>query len=133
VVRPRDALMLAQIVLEAGWPEEGIAVVPSTTQDAAPLVEDDRFKLLTFTGSPEVGWSLKNKAGMKRVTLELGGNAAVVVAADADAEFAAARIVWGGTVNAGQTCVSVQRVYHDASLEGFEDELPRRFETLVTG
>jgi glyceraldehyde-3-phosphate dehydrogenase (NADP+) len=130
---PISALKLAQIVLEAGWPEEGIAVVPSTTADAAPLVEDDRFKLLTFTGSPEVGWSLKNRAGMKRVTLELGGNAAVVVAADADAEFAADRIVWGGTVNAGQTCISVQRVYHDASLQGFEEELTRRFETLVTG
>jgi len=130
---PISALKLAQIVLEAGWPEEGIAVVPSSTADAAPLVEDDRFKLLTFTGSPEVGWSLKNRAGMKRVTLELGGNAAVVVAADADAGFAAERIVWGGTVNAGQTCISVQRVYHDASLEGFEEDLTRRFETLVTG
>ena len=98
---PISALKLAQIVLEAGWPEEGIAVVPSTTADAAPLVEDDRFKLLTFTGSPEVGWALKNRAGMKRVTLELGGNAAVVVAADADADFAAERIVWGGTVERG--------------------------------
>ena len=94
---PISALKLAQIVLEAGWPEEGIAVVPSTTADAAPLVEDDRIKLLTFTGSPEVGWALKNRAGMKRVTLELGGNAAVVVAADADADYAAERIVWGGT------------------------------------
>ena len=83
---PISALKLAQIVLEAGWPEEGIAVVPSTTADAAPLVEDDRIKLLTFTGSPAVGWALKNRAGMKRVTLELGGNAAVVVAADADAD-----------------------------------------------
>src|SRR5205814_608859 len=83
-----------------------------TTTDAAPLVEDDRLKLLTFTGSPAVGWGLKNRAGMKRVTLELGGNAAVVVAADADAGYAAERIVWGGTANAGQTCISVQRVYH---------------------
>src|SRR4029079_8667593 len=103
VVRPRDALMLAQIVLEAGWPEEGIAVVPSTTQDAAPLVEDDRFKLLTFTGSPPVGWSRRHNAGRRGSTLELGGNAAVVVAADADADFAAERIVWGGTANSGQT------------------------------
>jgi glyceraldehyde-3-phosphate dehydrogenase (NADP+) len=130
---PISALKLARIVLEAGWPEEGIAVVPSTTADAAPLVEDDRIKLLTFTGSPAVGWELKNRAGMKRVTLELGGNAAVVVAADADADYAAERIVWGGTVNAGQTCISVQRVYHHESLDGFEDDLVRRFESLVTG
>ena len=130
---PISALKLAQIVLEAGWPEEGIAVVPSTTADAAPLVEDDRFKLLTFTGSPAVGWELKGRAGMKRVTLELGGNAAVVVAADADADYAAERIVWGGTANAGQTCISVQRVYHHESLDGFEDDLARRFGSLVAG
>jgi len=130
---PISALKLAQIVLEAGWPEEGIAVVPSTTTDAAPLVEDDRIKLLTFTGSPVVGWGLKNRAGMKRVTLELGGNAAVVVAADADAAYAAERVVWGGTTNAGQTCISVQRVYHHESLEGFEDDLVRRFEQIVVG
>jgi glyceraldehyde-3-phosphate dehydrogenase (NADP+) len=130
---PISALKLAQILLEAGWPEVGIAVVPSTTKDAAPLVEDDRIKLLTFTGSPPVGWGLKNRAGMKRVTLELGGNAAVVVAADADAAYAAERIVWGGTTNAGQTCISVQRVYHHESLAGFEDDLVRRFEQLVVG
>jgi acyl-CoA reductase-like NAD-dependent aldehyde dehydrogenase len=130
---PISALRLARIVLEAGWPEEGIAVVPSTTADAAPLVEDERIKLLTFTGSPDVGWGLKNRAGMKRVTLELGGNAAVVVAADADADYAAERIVWGGTNNAGQTCISVQRVYHDESLDGFEDDLAQRFGALVAG
>jgi glyceraldehyde-3-phosphate dehydrogenase (NADP+) len=70
---------------------------------------------------------------MKRVTLELGGNAAVVVAADADAAYAAERIVWGGTINAGQTCISVQRVYHHESLDGFEDDLAHRFEELVVG
>ena len=100
---PISALKLAQIVLEAGWPEEGIAVVPSSTTDASPLVEDDRIKLLTFTGSPVVGWGLKNRAGMKRVTLELGGNAAVIVHADADVEYAAERIAWGGFTYAGQT------------------------------
>src|SRR3954464_7782924 len=127
---PVSALRRAQLVLGAGWPEEGIAVVPSTTADAAPLVEDDRIKLLTFTGSPPVAWALKNRAGMKRVTLELGGNASVVVAADADAAYAAERIVWGGTMNAGQACISVQRVYHDASLDGFAEDLARRFDAL---
>ncbi|HEU4572475.1 MAG TPA: aldehyde dehydrogenase family protein [Candidatus Limnocylindrales bacterium] len=130
---PIASLKLAEIVLEAGWPEDGIAVVPSTTADASPLVEDDRIKLLTFTGSPAVGWGLKARAGMKRVTLELGGNAAVIVHADADADFAAERIVWGGTSYAGQTCISVQRVYAHESIDGFEAELVSRFESLVVG
>jgi acyl-CoA reductase-like NAD-dependent aldehyde dehydrogenase len=130
---PISAFKLAQIVVEAGWPEEGIAVVPSTTAHAAPLVEDPRIKLLTFTGSPAVGWGLKNRAGFKRVTLELGGNAAVIVHADADTDYAAERIVWGGTTNAGQTCISVQRVYVHDSLESFQDELVQRFEQLVVG
>ena len=84
-----------------------------------------RIKLLTFTGSPPVGWSLKSRAGCKRVTLELGGNAAVIVHADADADYAAERIVWGGTTNAGQTCISVQRVYVHDSLDGLRGR-PRR-------
>ncbi|HSL64237.1 MAG TPA: aldehyde dehydrogenase family protein [Gaiellaceae bacterium] len=108
---PVSSFLLAQIVLEAGWPEGGIAVVPSTTEDAAPLVEDERLKLLTFTGSPAVGWALKARSGRKRVTLELGGNAAVIVHRDADVAYAAERIAWGATVQSGQSCISVQRVY----------------------
>lgn len=124
---PVSALRLGRIVLEAGWPTGGIAVVPSSTDVAAPLVEDDRIKLLTFTGSPAVGWGLRARAGRKRVTLELGGNAGVIVNADADVAFAAERVAWGGFVYSGQTCISVQRVLvhadvHDAFLEAF---LPR--------
>ncbi|HET7043907.1 MAG TPA: aldehyde dehydrogenase family protein [Gaiellaceae bacterium] len=130
---PISSLKLARLILEAGWPEQGIAVVPSSTADAAPLVEDDRIRLLTFTGSPAVGWALKSRAGRKRVTLELGGNAAVIVHEDADAEYAAERIVWGGTTYAGQTCISVQRVYAHESLAGFEDDLAERFGRLVVG
>jgi acyl-CoA reductase-like NAD-dependent aldehyde dehydrogenase len=130
---PLSALKLGEIILEAGWPEDGIAVVPSTTGDASPLVEDDRIKLLTFTGSPAVGWSLKPRAGRKRVTLELGGNAAVIVHSDADAAFAAERVTWGGTVQAGQTCISVQRVYAHESLDGFADDLVRLFGKLKAG
>ena len=127
---PASALRLGQIVLEAGWPEGGIAVVPSSTDVAAPLVEDDRIKMLTFTGSPAVGWALKARAGRKRVTLELGGNAGVIVNGDADVPFAAERVAWGGFVYAGQTCISVQRVLlhtsiHDAFLEEFLPAWPR--------
>ena len=130
---PISTFNLARLILDAGWPEEGIAVVPCSTTHAKPLVEDPRIKLLTFTGSPAVGWCLKNRAGFKRVTLELGGNAAVIVHADADTAYAAERIVWGGTAYAGQTCISVQRVYIHESLEQFRDDLVRRFETLVVG
>ena len=100
-----------------------------TTDDAAPLVEDDRIKLLTFTGSPAVGWGLKGRAGRKRVTLELGGNAAVIVHADADVAYAAERVAWGGFAYAGQTCISVQRVYvHERVDDAFVDDLARRVE-----
>jgi glyceraldehyde-3-phosphate dehydrogenase (NADP+) len=130
---PVTALKLAEIILEAGWPEDAIAVVPSTTQDAAPLVEDERIKLLTFTGSPAVGWSLKPRAGRKRVTLELGGNAAVIVHEDAEVDYASDRIAWGATVQQGQTCISVQRVYAHEKLANFADGLVERFERLKIG
>jgi acyl-CoA reductase-like NAD-dependent aldehyde dehydrogenase len=131
---PVSALTLGEIVLEAGWPTNGIAVVPSSTDVAAPLVEDERIALLTFTGSPAVGWGLKGRAGRKRVTLELGGNAGVIVNADADVPFAAERVAWGGFVYSGQTCISVQRVYVHADVhDAFLEELLPRVAALKTG
>jgi glyceraldehyde-3-phosphate dehydrogenase (NADP+) len=131
---PVSSLRLARIVLEAGWPADAIAVLPCTTDTARPLVEDDRIKLLTFTGSPVVGWGLKARAGRKRVTLELGGNAAVIVNDDADAEYAAERVAWGGFGYAGQTCISVQRVFvHERVYERFVAELLPRVEALRVG
>jgi acyl-CoA reductase-like NAD-dependent aldehyde dehydrogenase len=114
-----SALKLAEVIRASGWPEGTFSVVPSTTQNAAPLVEDDRIRLLTFTGSPAVGWALKNRAGRKRVTLELGGNAGVIVHQDADLNYAGERIAWGAFSYAGQSCISVQRVYaHTAVYAG---------------
>jgi glyceraldehyde-3-phosphate dehydrogenase (NADP+) len=131
---PVSALLLAQIVLESGWPQGGFSVVPSTTQNAAPLVEDDRIRLLTFTGSPAVGWGLKNRAGRKRVTLELGGNAGVIVHADADVKYAAERAAWGGFSYAGQSCISVQRVYLQRDIyESFLDDFMPRVRALKVG
>jgi acyl-CoA reductase-like NAD-dependent aldehyde dehydrogenase len=131
---PVSSLKLAEIVLEAGWPAEAISVVPSSTSDARALVEDDRIKLLTFTGSPAVGWDLKRRAGRKRVTLELGGNAAVIVHGDADLEYAADRIVWGGYSYAGQSCISVQRVYlHAPVYDRMRDLLTTRVKALSAG
>jgi acyl-CoA reductase-like NAD-dependent aldehyde dehydrogenase len=131
---PLAALKLAEIVYEAGWPEDAFAVLPCSTETARPLVEDERIKLLTFTGSPAVGWGLKARAGRKRVTLELGGNAAVIVNGDADVEYAAERVAWGGFTYSGQTCISVQRVYvHDSIYEAFVAALVRRVEELKVG
>ena len=131
---PVSSLKLAEIVLEAGWPADGIAVVSCSTETARPLVEDERIKLLTFTGSPAVGWGLKGRAGRKRVTLELGGNAAVIVNDDADVAYAAERVAWGGFAYAGQACISVQRVYvHERVYDAFSRELVRRVEQLVVG
>ena len=131
---PCSSLALGQIVLEAGWPQGAIAVLPCSTETARPLVEDERIKLLTFTGSPVVGWTLKGRAGRKRVTLELGGNAAVIVNDDADVAYAAERVAWGGFAYAGQTCISVQRVYvHEKVYDDFARELVRRVEALAVG
>ncbi|MGZ8715581.1 MAG: aldehyde dehydrogenase family protein [Gaiellaceae bacterium] len=131
---PVSSLMLGRIVLEAGWPEDAIAVLPSSTDTARPLVEDDRIKLLTFTGSPVVGWGLKARAGRKRVTLELGGNAAVIVNDDADIAYAAERVAWGGFVYSGQTCISVQRVLvHESVYDEFTADLVRRVKALKVG
>ena len=131
---PVSALKLGEVLLESGWPEGGYSVVPSATKDAAALVEDPRIKLLTFTGSPAVGWELKGRAGMKRVTLELGGNAGAIVHDDADIKYAAERVAWGGFSFAGQSCISVQRVYVAQKIyEDFVDDLIPRVKSLVVG
>ncbi len=131
---PLSALKLAEIISASGWPAEAFSVVPSATEHAAPLIEDDRVRLLTFTGSPAVGWSLKKRAGRKRVTLELGGNAGVIVHNDADLGYAAERIAWGGFSYAGQSCISVQRVYVHADVyESFAGQFVKRVKALVVG
>src|SRR5436309_6312508 len=112
---PLTALRLAQIIEQAGWPAGALNVLPLSNEDASLLVSDDRLKLLSFTGSTAVGWALKAKAGKKRVVLELGGNAGVVICADANLEYAADRCVIGGYGYAGQSCISVQRIFVEES------------------
>jgi acyl-CoA reductase-like NAD-dependent aldehyde dehydrogenase len=107
---PISALKLAEMIAAAGAPAGALSVLPMQSRDAAPLIEDDRFKVLTFTGSPSVGWQMKQRAGFKRVMLELGGNAGVIVHHDAHLQQAASRIAAGGFSYAGQSCISVQRV-----------------------
>lgn len=113
---PLTALLLGEVAMEAGVPPGGLNVVPCDNLLAERMVVDPRFKLLSFTGSAAVGWMLKAKCGKKKVTLELGGNAGVVVESDADIEHAAQRCAAGGFGYAGQTCISVQRIFVQHSI-----------------
>jgi acyl-CoA reductase-like NAD-dependent aldehyde dehydrogenase len=131
---PISSFLLAEVVQEAGWPEGALAVMPLSNEDAGILVADDRIKLLTFTGSAAVGWQLKNQAGKKRVTLELGGNAGVIVHSDADLPYSVQRCVAGGFSYGGQTCISVQRILVHASLfEKFTEQLVQGVRKLKSG
>jgi glyceraldehyde-3-phosphate dehydrogenase (NADP+) len=107
---PTTAMMLAEIVEAAGAPPGALAVVPAPVDVIGPLIDDPRMKMLSFTGSAGVGWQLKARAGRKQVTLELGGNAAVIVEPDADLDAAIPRIAMGAFAYAGQICISVQRI-----------------------
>jgi acyl-CoA reductase-like NAD-dependent aldehyde dehydrogenase len=110
---PFTALALGEVILKAGWPAEALAVLPLSTTDAAWLAEkEDSIKLLSFTGSAQVGWELKAHSGRKRVLLELGGNAALIVCADwPDMDEAAVRTAHAAFNYAGQSCISVQRIF----------------------
>jgi acyl-CoA reductase-like NAD-dependent aldehyde dehydrogenase len=131
---PVCALMLARIVHDAGWPAGALSVLPLSNEDAAPLIEDERIKMLTFTGSTAAGWALKQRAGKKRVTLELGGNAAVVVHSDADLEYAADRCVNVGFGYSGQSCISAQRILvHEPVYEAFLHMCLERVRRLKSG
>lgn len=125
---PLSSLKLGEIVLEAGWPPEAFSVLPCSGSVAETILQDDRIKKLTFTGSPEVGWHLKGLVPKKRVTLELGGNAGVIVHSDTDVGFAAKRCRLGSFAYAGQICISVQRMFihqpvYDEFLERFLEEV----------
>ncbi len=113
---PLSALLMAEAVQQAGWPDGALNVLPLSNEDAGLLVADDRLKMISFTGSATVGWQIKKNAGRKKVILELGGNAAVIVHSDADLPYAAERCVAGGFVYAGQSCISVQRILVERSV-----------------
>ena len=110
---PFTALALGELILKAGWPEEAIAILPLSNVDTAWLAEkEDRIKLVSFTGSAKVGWELKAHSGRKRVLLELGGNAAMIVHGDwHDLDTAAERAAKAAFGFAGQSCVGLQRVF----------------------
>jgi acyl-CoA reductase-like NAD-dependent aldehyde dehydrogenase len=131
---PVGALILGEIIAETDWPRGAFSILPCNNQDIAPLVSDERIKLLSFTGSPEVGWGLKARAGKKRVTLELGGNAACIVDQGVDLDYAAERITSGAFYQSGQSCISVQRVLgHQAIYAELKAKLIERAKKLRAG
>ena len=131
---PQTALMLAEVVEEAGWPAGALNVLPMQNEEAALVVSDDRLKMLSFTGSATVGWQLKAKSGKKRVVLELGGNAGVIIHSDADVDYAVERCVTAGYSYAGQSCISVQRILvHRPIYERFLESFVARVKKLKTG
>jgi len=131
---PLCSLLLAECVQQAGWPDGGLNVLPLSNDDAGLLITDERIKLISFTGSVPVGWDIKRRAGKKKVALELGGNAGVIVHSDADLAYAAERCTSGGFGYAGQTCISVQRILVEQSVYGkFTDLFVEAVRRLKTG
>jgi glyceraldehyde-3-phosphate dehydrogenase (NADP+) len=113
---PISALLLARLIHEAGLPAGALSVLPMDRKTGNQLVTDPRFNLLSFTGSPEIGWQMKRDAGKKKVVLELGGNAALLVDKDADVDLVTNKAVIGAFSYAGQSCIHTQRIYVEASL-----------------
>jgi acyl-CoA reductase-like NAD-dependent aldehyde dehydrogenase len=131
---PLSALSLGAILQEAGVPDGALSVLPCDVATAQPLIMDERLKALSFTGSVPVGWALKAQANRKRVTLELGGNGAVIVHRDADVARAAERCAFGGFLRAGQACIAVQRIYvHEEVYEPFLEMLVERVRAITMG
>ncbi len=117
---PLTMLTVGEIVADAGLPTGAVSILPMTRELGDRMVEDERFKLLTFTGSPSVGWRMKARAGKKKVVLELGGNAGVIVDRSADLDWAVRRTLVGAFAYAGQVCISVQRMFiHEDVWEPF--------------
>ena len=131
---PTSALQLGTIALEAGYPELGVNVVPADREVVSGLVHSSIPRLLSFTGSARVGWELKARAGRKKVTLELGGNAAAIVHSDADLSVAMSAIATAAMAYAGQVCISVQRVLiHKDRYEEARTALIEQLAAVPTG
>jgi glyceraldehyde-3-phosphate dehydrogenase (NADP+) len=131
---PLTMLAVAEIIESAGAPAGSVSILPMTRELGDRMVADERFKLLTFTGSPSVGWRMKERAGKKKVVLELGGNAGVIVDKTADLDWAVKRCLVGAFSYAGQVCISVQRmVIHEDVWDAFMDRFVEGARALKLG
>src|SRR3954469_9517220 len=131
---PLTMLTVGEIIERAGVPEGAVSILPMSRTLGDRMVADDRFKLLSFTGSPSVGWRMKERAGKKRVVLELGGNAGAIVDQSADLAWAVKRILVGAFGYAGQVCISVQRIFvHRSRYDEFLTQLVEGGKQIKTG
>lgn len=131
---PLGALIMGEVLAETNLPEGAFSILPCSREGADLFTTDDRFKLLSFTGSPAVGWDLKARAGKKPVILELGGNAGCIVDHDTDLDDAIERIVFGAYYQSGQSCISVQRIIvHESIYDDFKKRYVDKVANLVHG
>ncbi|MBV7338840.1 aldehyde dehydrogenase family protein [Chloroflexi bacterium TSY] len=131
---PIGALIIGDVLAEADLPPGAFSILPCRRDGADLFTTDERLKLLSFTGSPAVGWALKNRAGKKKVVLELGGNAACIVDEDADLDDAVERIIHGAFYQSGQSCISVQRILiHESVYESCKAKLVAATQSLTMG
>ncbi|GEA08622.1 dehydrogenase [Alteromonas sp. KUL42] len=131
---PIGALIIGEILAETDLPKGAFSILPCSRDGADLFTTDDRLKLLSFTGSPDVGWALKAKAGKKPVVLELGGNAACIVDEDADIDDAIERAIVGAYYQSGQSCISVQRLLvHRSIYDTFKTRYVQKVSALVSG
>ncbi|HEX3036380.1 MAG TPA: aldehyde dehydrogenase family protein [Thermodesulfobacteriota bacterium] len=132
---PISSLKLGELAMEAGLPHGGLNILPLPGSQIEPVIEDDRIRKVSFTGSDEVGWKLMEKFTKKKVTLELGGNAATIIDEDPpDMDFAASRNAYGAFYQAGQSCISVQRMYvHEKIFDKFLDKFVSATKALKLG
>ncbi|WP_017671574.1 aldehyde dehydrogenase family protein [Blastomonas sp. AAP53] len=131
---PLGAIIMGEVLAETNLPKGAFSILPASRDGADLFTTDDRLKLLSFTGSPDVGWDLKARCGKKKVVLELGGNAAVIIDADANLQDAMERVIFGAFYQSGQSCIGVQRILIHADVyDTFRDMLVAKARTLVSG
>ncbi len=131
---PLSTLALAEIIDQTSLPKGAVSILPMDRKTGNQLVTDDRFKLLTFTGSPQVGWMMKAQSGRKKVVLELGGNAGMIVTKTADMELAVNKAVVGGFAYSGQVCIHAQRIYVAQEIfDDFAQQFVKKVKTLKLG
>jgi glyceraldehyde-3-phosphate dehydrogenase (NADP+) len=131
---PLSTLALAEVIAKTAFPKGSVSILPMDRATGNQLVTDDRFKLLSFTGSPVVGWKMKSQAGRKKVVLELGGNAGLIITKTADLMDAVNKAVIGGFAYSGQVCIHAQRIYvEQAIFENFLSLFIDRVKRLRVG
>jgi glyceraldehyde-3-phosphate dehydrogenase (NADP+) len=131
---PMSTLNLARIIDKTDLPKGAVSVIPMDRETGNHLVTDERFKLLSFTGSDKVGWKMKKEAGKKKVVLELGGNAGVIITGSADMDHAVKRCLIGGYAYSGQVCIHAQRIYlHQSVFDQFSQKFINGVEKLKVG